>query len=105
MGTKSKLKMALAAEKGTDFNKLKLHKKEKLANKKNRMKAAKELVAGKKTEDEWEDVEENADAEEVDGEESGSEGEEEDQGLMKVIILAVVYRFLVNKPADKLRRN
>jgi rRNA-processing protein EBP2 len=87
MPNKSKLKMALAAEKGTDFNKLKLHKKEKLANKKKAVKGTVEKSNRKKTEDEWEDMEEEVEDEEARSgaefvaEESGSE--EEAEGLMK----------------------
>ncbi len=62
MVTKSKLKMALAADKGTDFGKLHLKKKEKLANKLNQKKAKKSgdknASHGKLAEEEWEDVEE-----------------------------------------------
>jgi len=65
MVTKSKLKMALAAEKRTDFGKQHLKKVEKLANKTNKMKAAKKggetISNGKPTEEDWEDVEEEND--------------------------------------------
>ncbi|KAF8852130.1 Ebp2-domain-containing protein [Acephala macrosclerotiorum] len=88
MPNKSKLKMALAAEKGTDFNKLKLHKKEKLAKKKKAAKGIVEKSNGRKTEDEWEDMEDEVEEEDADSgaelaaEESGSE--EETGGLMKI---------------------
>lgn len=94
MVTKSKLKMALSAEKGTDFKKLALKKKEKLARKKNVEKAQR----NEEGEDEWEDLEGplageesddgekgdlvkildgEIDVEELGGEESGSEEDEE----------------------------
>ncbi|KAI9051568.1 hypothetical protein LZ554_004613 [Drepanopeziza brunnea f. sp. 'monogermtubi'] len=80
MPTKSKLKMALAAEKGTDFGKQHLKKKEKAANKFNKEKMAKKKQSnGKSTEEDWEDVEEegeNGRAESSD-EESGSDDEVE----------------------------
>ena len=88
MVTKSKLKMALAAEKGTDFKRLHLKKKEKVARKVKGKKGGGEGQVingngdanGKKGEEEWEDVEE-----EVEGEDgSGSEEEEEVDGPMKV---------------------
>jgi rRNA-processing protein EBP2 len=66
MVTKSKLKMALVAEKGVDFKKL--HQK-KLAKK------AKKQVKRKKPADEWEDEEGSED-----GEDGGVELEEEDSG-------------------------
>ncbi|KAH8801548.1 eukaryotic rRNA processing protein EBP2-domain-containing protein [Xylogone sp. PMI_703] len=68
MVTKSKLKMALAADKGVDFGKLKLKKKEKAA-KKSKSKANKEQ--------EWEDVDE--DEEEGDEEDGGVELTKDDQ--------------------------
>ena len=82
MVTKSKLKMALAADKGTDFKKLHLKKKEKSARKK----VGKVLGEGngKKTEEEWEDVE---DEEEDELEESGREDDVD--GPMKVCCLPV----------------
>ena len=76
MVTKSKLKMALAAEKGTDFGKMHLKKKEKFANKKNQKKGGagkSEKSPGKKGEEDWEDVEGAEDSE--DGE-AGAEGED-----------------------------
>ena len=89
MVTKSKLKMALAAEKGTDFKRLHLKKKEKVARKVKGKKGGGEGEVvngngdanGKKAEEEWEDVE---DEDEV--EESGSE--EEVGAPMKVCFLA-----------------
>lgn len=84
MVTKSKLKMALAAEKGTDFGKLHLKKKEKVAKKKNKVKAG-GVVNGKakKVEEEWESVdEEDASGSEDGGAPLGEDGdlseEEED---------------------------
>ena len=68
MVTKSKLKMALLAEKGVDFKKL---------NQKKLAKKAKKKVQGKKPADEWEDVEESEDREdggaELEGEDSGDD--------------------------------
>lgn len=67
--TKSKLKMALAADKGTDYLKQHLKKKEKAANKLNKEKSTKK--GGDKPEEDWEDVEE----EKEDGGAELSEGE------------------------------
>jgi rRNA-processing protein EBP2 len=86
MVTKSKLKMALAAEKGTDFKRLHLKKKEKVARKVKGKKGGGEGEVvngngdanGKKGEEEWEDFEEELEGED----ESGSE--EEVDGPMKV---------------------
>ncbi len=94
MVTKSKLKMALAADKGVDFKKLHLKKKEKAARKGKAKKNGGEVQSlnGKKVEEEWEDVEEeNEDEEnELDGEDSGSE--EEVDGPMKVCyIISIGY--------------
>jgi hypothetical protein len=82
MVTKSALKMALAAEKGTDFKKLKLNKKEKAARKKNAQKGGagrEEKANGKKVEEEWEDVDGEDESEDggaaVNEDESGSEEE------------------------------
>lgn len=82
MVTKSKLKMALAAEKGLDFGKLNLKKREKAARKGNMVKGGGEMVRDKKTgkEDVWEDL----DGESEDGEEGGvavgeDEGSEEEE--------------------------
>ncbi|KAJ5050482.1 uncharacterized protein L3040_002363 [Drepanopeziza brunnea f. sp. 'multigermtubi'] len=74
MPTKSKLKMALAAEKGIDFGKQHLKKKEKAANKLNKEKMAKKKQSnGKSTEEDWEDVEEE-------GENGGAESSDEESG-------------------------
>lgn len=92
MVTKSKLKMALAAEKGVDFKKLHLKKKEKAARKGKAKKNGGEvqLVNGKKVEEEWEDVEEEDEEEgsELDGDDSGSE--EEVDGPMKVCYIVCI---------------
>ncbi|PMD18575.1 Ebp2-domain-containing protein [Hyaloscypha hepaticicola] len=86
MVAKSKLKMALAAEKGVDFKKLHLKKKEKAARKGKAKKNGGEVqpLNGKKVEEEWEDVEEEDEEEgaELDGDDSGSE--EEVDGPMKI---------------------
>merc|ERR1711939_425129 len=77
--TKSKLKMALAADKGVDFGKQHLKKKQKLANKLNKEKSSKK-GGEKPTEEDWEYVEEekeNEDAE-LSEEESGSDEEVEE---------------------------
>jgi rRNA-processing protein EBP2 len=66
MVTKSKLKMALQAEKGVDFKKLKQKKL---------VKKAKKVVKSKKATDDWEDVEESEG-----GKDGGMELEEEDSG-------------------------
>jgi len=91
MVTKSKLKMALAADKGVDYKKLHLKKKEKIAKKGKEKKHGGEVepTNGKKVEEEWEDVEEESDDEgveldELDEQESGSE--EEVDGPMKVCL-------------------
>jgi rRNA-processing protein EBP2 len=88
MVTKSKLKMALAADKGVDYKKLHLKKKEKIARKGKAKKHSGEVepTNSKKVEEEWEDVEEESDDEgvELDEEESGSE--EEVDGPMKVCL-------------------
>jgi hypothetical protein len=79
MVTKSKLKMALAAEKGTDFGKQHLKKKEKAARKGKSSKSGEEQeqTTGKKAEEEWEDVQDETELgdEEEEDEESGSEAE------------------------------
>lgn len=84
MVTKSKLKMALAAEKGVDFKKLHLKKKEKAARKGKAIKQGGDLepTNGNKVEEEWEDLDDEDDEEgiELDDEESGSE-EEADQPM------------------------
>lgn len=87
MVTKSKLKMALAAEKGLDFKRLNLQKKEKLSRKKKAAKGIVDKPNGKKSQGEWEDVEEEGRDEEEDGAElgEGESGSEEDvDGPMKV---------------------
>lgn len=72
MVSKSKLKMALAAEKGVDFGKLHLKKKEKAARKGKAQKSgAEKQPNGKQAEEEWEDVEDNN----MDGGANMSEGE------------------------------
>jgi rRNA-processing protein EBP2 len=96
MVTKSKLKMALAAEKGVDFKKLHLKKKEKAARKGKAKKNGGEAqpLNGKKVEEEWEDVEEEDEDEgsELDGEDSGSEVEVD--GPMKVCYIVCIYFLL-----------
>ena len=86
MVTKSKLKMALAAEKGVDFKKLHLKKKEKAARKGKAKKIGGEVqpVNGKKVEEEWEDVEEEDEDEGAELDEANSGSEEEVDGPMKV---------------------
>jgi rRNA-processing protein EBP2 len=64
MVTKSKLKMALAAEKGVNFKKLHQKKKQKAATKEKSKKSEKK---GKKVEEEWEDVDEASDSDIEDG--------------------------------------
>lgn len=68
MVTKSKLKMALLAEKGVDFKKL---------NQKKLAKKAKKELQGKKPPDEREDIEESEDGEdgevELEGKDSGDD--------------------------------
>jgi len=79
MVTKSKLKMALAADKGVDYKKLNLKKKEKAARKAKSQKGGDKLKSkGKNVEEDWEDVEEETKDSGVDmsGEESGSDEEE-----------------------------
>jgi rRNA-processing protein EBP2 len=66
MVTKSKLKMALLADKGVDFKKI---KQKKLAKK------AEKEIKSKNPADEWEDVEESKD-----GKDGGIELEVEDSG-------------------------
>jgi len=79
MVTKSKLKMALVAEKGTDFKKLNQKKQQKAARKEKSTKGA-----GKKAEQDWESMDGVSDNEDggvglVDGEaDSGSEEEIEE---------------------------
>lgn len=85
MPTKSKLKMALAAEKGIDFGKQHLKKKEKAINKLKKEKSAKEKSTKKggdkkPTEEDWEDVVEEDEKGDVElsEEESGSDEEAEE---------------------------
>jgi rRNA-processing protein EBP2 len=84
--------MALAAEKGVDFKKLHLKKKEKAARKGKAKKNGGEVqpLNGKKVEEEWEDVEEEDEDEgvELEGEDSGSE--EEVDGPMKVCYIVCI---------------
>lgn len=61
MVTKSKLKMALVAEKGVDFKKLHQKKAQKAARKEKAKKGGEGKE--KKTEEEWEDVAEQSDSE------------------------------------------
>ncbi|KAH8672773.1 eukaryotic rRNA processing protein EBP2-domain-containing protein [Tricladium varicosporioides] len=80
MVTKSKLKMALAADRGVDFKKQALKKKEKLAKKTKGNKGGDQPKSnGKKVEDEWEDVDEESDVAEEDEVALGSESEGEDE--------------------------
>lgn len=94
MVTKSKLKMALAADKGVDFKKQHLKKKEEIAKKAKAKKHGGDATPanGKKIEEEWEDVEETDEEEEgvkLDEDESGSE--EEEAGPMKVCSMSRHY--------------
>lgn len=70
MVTKSKLKMALVAEKDVDFKKLNLKKKEKAARKKKAQKGGDKPESNGKVEEDWEDVERGV-------EDSGSDEDEE----------------------------
>ena len=82
MPTKSKLKMALAAEKQTDFGKMHLKKKEKVANKKNKTKTGGVVNGkkGKKVEEEWESVDdEGASGSEDGGVQLGEDGDSSDE--------------------------
>ncbi len=92
MVTKSKLKMALAAEKGVDFKKLHLKNKEKAARKGKAKKNGGEVqpVDGKKVEEEWEDVEEDDEEEGDELEEGDSSSEEEVDGPMKVCYIVCI---------------
>jgi rRNA-processing protein EBP2 len=93
MVTKSKLKMALAANKGTDFKKLHLKKKEKAAKKKNAKKGGAGKVEkpnGKKIEEEWEDVDGEDDSEDGgEGLGEGESGSEEDVDAPMQVCLRV----------------
>ena len=86
MVTKSKLKMALVAEKGVDFKKLNQKKKQKAATKDKSKKVGKPS----KLEEEWEDVdgesEDEADGVKLDGEEDDSGSEEELVEPMQVCV-------------------
>lgn len=73
MVTKSKLKMALAAEKGTDFKKLKLKRKQKDAARQSRKAAGRGAVEEKSSDEEEEEEKEE---EVVDG----AEEDEEEEG-------------------------
>jgi hypothetical protein len=90
MVTKSKLKMALAAERGVDFKKLHQSKARKVARKEKAKKGGE--GKGKKAEEEWEDIPEESDGE--DSEDGGAvleddeEGSEEEYEAMKVGISA-----------------
>jgi rRNA-processing protein EBP2 len=84
MVTKSKLKMALAAEKGVDFKKLHQKKVQRAARKEKAGKGGE--GKGKKTQDEWEDVpEENESDDSEDGgavlEDDEEESADEDEGM------------------------
>ena len=92
MVTKSKLKMALAADKGTDYKKLNLKKKEKSARKAKKGKGDKDSgeVNGKKeVVEEWEDVddEDEEGGVEIDGEEESGSEEEVDAPMKVYFIL------------------
>ncbi|CAD6443828.1 deebfd78-72a6-4f43-a151-5660a5e0b076 [Sclerotinia trifoliorum] len=84
MVTKSKLKMALAADKKVDFSKLHQKKQAKLARKGKAVNGEEKSSEKGKVEQEWEDVEEKSgdeeeEEEEDDAEEGGSEDEEEEE--------------------------
>ncbi|KAF7862596.1 hypothetical protein EAF04_007469 [Stromatinia cepivora] len=80
MVTKSKLKMALAADKKIDFSKLHQKKQAKLARKEKAVKREEKSSKKGKVEQEWEDVEdESGDEEEESAEEGDSEDEEEEE--------------------------
>lgn len=85
MVTKSKLKMALAADKKVDFSKLHQKKQAKLARKGKAVKGDEKSSKKGKVEQEWEDVEEKSGDEEEEEEEDDEEGdsgdeEEEEEG-------------------------
>lgn len=91
MVTKSKLKMALAAEKGIDFGKLHLKKREKAAKKKNATRGGagkEETSKGKEVEEDWESVDESTDSllgQDRLGEDDSASGSEDDADVpMKV---------------------
>lgn len=93
MVTKSKLKMALAADKKTDYSKLHQKKVAKLARK-GKVETGEEKKSSKKGkgEPEWEDVEEESDDEEEDdaaeGDSEDEEDEEEGNGPTEVFALS-----------------
>jgi rRNA-processing protein EBP2 len=98
MVTKSKLKMALAADKGIDFKKLHLKKKEKEARKAKSQKGGeKPKSKGKNTEEDWEDVDEESEdgGVELSGEESASEEEGEETGPMQVSFLCLLSLYIL----------
>ncbi|QPC64587.1 hypothetical protein HYE67_006818 [Fusarium culmorum] len=76
MVTKSKLKMALAAEKGTDFKKLKLLKKQKEAEKRN---AAARGADDKDSDEKKKTIQIEADFEDEDDEEEDEEDEDDEE--------------------------
>lgn len=78
MVTKSKLKMALDHDKGTDYKQLNLKKKEKLARKVKKSKQGGEK-ATKKADEEWEDVDEVDEVMEDDAA-ADEEGSDEEAG-------------------------
>ena len=85
MPTKSKLKMALAADRGVDFGKIHLKKKEKAARKSKSKKGGDEKVSnGKKAEEDWEDVDEDSQDGGVELNEDESGSEDEVDGPMQV---------------------
>lgn len=83
--TKSKLKMALAADKGTDYKKLNQKKQQKAARKEKSKKSGE--GKGKNVEEDWEDVDGESEDEEdrvaLNGEEAESSSEEEVDGPMQ----------------------
>lgn len=93
MVTKSKLKMALATDKGVDFKKLKQKKKQKAAIKE---KSKKGEGRGQKGEEEWEDVDEESENDienggvKLDGEEEETGSEEEVVEPMQVCFSPVL---------------
>jgi rRNA-processing protein EBP2 len=85
MVRKSKLKMALAAEKGVDFKKVHLKKKEKAAKKGKAEKHGGDAgPTNGRVEEEWEDVEDEDENEDVELDEEESGSEEEVDAPMKV---------------------
>jgi rRNA-processing protein EBP2 len=101
MPTKSKLKMALAADRGVDFGKIHLKKKEKAARKSKSKKGGDEKVSiGKKAEEEWEDVHEESEDGGAELNEDGSGSEDEVDHPMQVCSLTCMLKFLSNPSAD-----